>query len=291
MELFFSSVYYEVARSPQRGAAFNVYYRLLRLYHQLLAATTDWMATRPTSGCLEQLLELLRDRDPELTVITFNQDLVLENVAARLAPLRTWCLRDLYGELPLEPRVVMNEPQARVFQIQHQIHHAAPFHLLKLHGSLNWVLASRDEVPRHRTLFPRGQDKDVYLLNTRTAPIQAQLMTMNGRGRNSWHLWPLIVPPIYDKARITGMDILQRLSERAIGAIAGANRMVIVGYSLPDADMETRMLLRKALAMNPQLQSVDWINPEFEAALKIQGLAELPSLRMYTSIDRYVRFS
>jgi hypothetical protein len=55
--------------------------------------------------------------------------------------------------------------------------------------------------------------------------------------------------------------------------------------------METRMLLRKALAMNPQLQSVDWINPEFEAALKIQGLAELPSLRMYTSIDRYVRFS
>ena len=84
LEQIFADVYYEVA-ARRSAAAFSVYVWLLRLYRHVLSSTTNWMANHARLGALDSLVRLeYRRASGALTIITFNQDLVLENVLYRI---------------------------------------------------------------------------------------------------------------------------------------------------------------------------------------------------------------
>ena len=82
LEQFFADVYYEVV-AARTEVAFAVYLQLLHLYNRVLSTTTNWMSEHARLGDLDNLLRLELKRTPDVTIITFNQDLVLENVIQR----------------------------------------------------------------------------------------------------------------------------------------------------------------------------------------------------------------
>lgn len=77
-------------------------------------------------------------------------------------------------------------------------------------------------------------------------------------------MWPLVVPPIYDKQRITGMRLLQQLWDLSYKAIASAERLILFGYSIPEADVLARQMLRTAVRQNGSLECVECIDRLFE---------------------------
>ena len=108
------------------------------------------------------------------------------------------------------------------------------------------------------------------------------------RGRPTWYCWPLVVPPIYDKQRITGMRLLQRVWDRASAAIMDADRLVLFGYSLPDADVLSRQLLRTAVRRNASLQCIDCLNPDATIVVKLRQLLDAPVIRLYRDVPSYL---
>lgn len=291
MEQFFADVYYAVASAAATSSSLPVFIETLRLYRRVLAQTTDWMTALNRQGHLDRLLRREIDRaDDGVTVVTFNHDLVLESVAAKLP--RTsgrWCLRSLYGDVALRS---LNWPSGRT----HPNHkagcaHRPPFELLKLHGSMNWLMRSPKITPDFGTLFPpQRTQRQIYVANRADIMIDARISAQAKPGGRSWHLWPLVVPPIYDKQRVTGMTLLQEVWDRANAAILGADRLVLFGYSIPEADVLARQMLRTAVRQNGSLDCVDCINPDASVAPKVRQILDAKVVRLFVDVPAYLKW-
>jgi hypothetical protein len=296
MEQFFADVYYEVASARSRPA-FEVFIELLRLYAAILAETTNWMSKQSRTGALGRFLrgEIERAGTDRLTLITFNQDLVIENAIQRLYRRPgVWCLQALYGDIGAIP--VSYGPRSVIPAFEHHhpgCLHLAPVRLLKLHGSLNWGLRTTTPNPRAATIFPADLRRSVFLLNTRTVIALPAIRTraVGRKGRERWYWWPLVVPPIYEKQRVTGIDLLQGLWTQAREAIEQAERVTLVGYSLPDADIGGKQMLRRAFATNTALDGVDCVNPDAGMTPKIVHTLGCKAVRLYSDLDSYARLA
>ena len=287
VEQFFADVYYDVATRKGDADTFDVFIDLLRFYQQVLASTTNWMSGTMRIGSLGRLVrrELERSDGDELTIVTFNQDLVLENVLNRL-PQRThtWCLESLYGDVGLIP---LAATQGDVFPLHDPAcAHDPPMRLLKLHGSMNWGLRSLKSRPTRNTLFPSNSDRDIFVWNIDQIVSRPSLVGGN-QGRRNWYLWPLVVPPIYDKQQLIGTSVIDRSWQQAQNAVIEAERLVVTGYSLPDADILAKQMLRRGFAEN-QLSSVHCINPDTGLAAKLKDTLDVSTVHLYSGIDAYL---
>jgi hypothetical protein len=291
MEQFFADVYFEVATTHDE-MHLAVYRALLRLYIRVLAETTNWMLLHKSAGGLDRLVrqELRRAAGDKLTIVTFNQDLVLESVAARISrQWGRWCLRAFYGDPPLT-ELVARPSKTPTFPLHSaSCLHQPPFKLLKLHGSINWATKSRDREMKRSRLFP-GPVAAVHVLNGRLIPLQRErVLRASGPGRRPWYLSSLVVPPIYDKQQVTGTSVLQHLWQDARESISSADRLVLVGYSLPDSDVGGKQMLRRAFGENAQPDCVECVNPDAAMAAKLKDVLGARVVRLYDSVETYLR--
>lgn len=99
--------------------------------------------------------------------------------------------------------------------------------LFKLHGSLNWLYC-----PRCTALTLTPKEKGI--------------LSRRGRGRCGCNeeLAPIIVPPSFFK-EMSNFH-LQSIWRRAEQALISAKRIVFCGYSLPDADIHFKYMLKRA---------------------------------------------
>ena len=204
LEQFFADVYYEVAAGSQ--PAFGVFVELLHLYSVVIASTTNWIACRSHMGLIGKLLRVEIDRctGDQLSIITCNQDLLLENELQCL-PKRygTLNLHELYGNIGMLSLTHRGLREDEKFDISTRARAGRlPVRLLKLHGSLNWSLRTTSRNPKLGNLFPnpqQAQSRRVYLIESRKVGDDISMRSQSTTGRTSWYLWPLVVPPIYDK--------------------------------------------------------------------------------------------
>lgn len=292
LEQFFADVYYAVASGARTSRSLVTFVETLRLYQRILAQTTNWMAALKRVGDLDRVIRQEIDRSEDrITIVTFNHDLVLESVAEKIP--RTggnWCLKSLYSDVDLQN---LNASVGRTYQ-HHRTgcRHDPPFELLKLHGSLNWFVRSPKRTPDYGTLFPPQRTKrTIYCLNTAAIRLDPRIGSTARPGGRSWHLWPLVVPPIYDKQRVTGMRLLQQVWDRANERIRDCDRLVLFGYSVPDADVLARQMLRTAVRQNSELQVVDCINPDASLTMKLRQVLDVPVVKLYVDVPSFLAHS
>lgn len=131
---------------------------------------------------------------------------------------------------------------------------AGTLQLLKLHGSLNWM-----DVNGSLAVL-RGYE-DVRAAGAR----------------------PLIVPPTWQKViNPQFVDVW----ERALEAVRGATRLIIVGFSIPKTDMHFKYLLAAGLESNASLRKILYVAPEPE----IVANARLRQVFRKDIISQLVRF-
>lgn len=288
LEQFFADVYYEVA-AERSTKALKVFVRLLDLYVQTLEVTTNWMASKGRHrGLIGKLIEHEVEKSAPVTIITFNHDLVIENEIRRfLTTDDSWCLESLYGDIGLSP-IYSPRPGVRFPHHQEKCSHSPLIKLLKLHGSLNWLLRTRKREPELGTLFPTSGTKSIFVDDdVQAAHVGVTIESGSRQGRTSWYGWPLLVPPIYDKQRIVGIGLLQKVWDQARDAIREAEKVVLVGYSLPDADFYARQMLRGSFADNP-VDDVFCINPDASLATKLKSTLTCRVTRLYDDIGTYL---
>lgn len=220
----------------------------------------------PAPAWLNDLLTVLHYR--QATVVTLNYDTVVEvGVASLGLPGPNGVLispRDILRGMLTLPNVGM--------QFQSPV--APTFELLKLHGSLDWWSAPRDL--SGASLVWSGT------LNQFGAP---RPLTEEERHQQLPGRTPFIIPPSAIKSAYYQYPYTRELWRTAFNALMDAERVSLVGYSLPPADLVMSGMLDQALSGKGV--AVDIVNPDpkdLEARIRSLGV---PVPTMFNSIVEF----
>lgn len=107
------------------------------------------------------------------------------------------------------------------------------FNLIKLHGSTNWFYSGNENFSGEPIYYDPFLEADP----TSTAISEA----------NKIDLSPLIIPPLLDKNPYMNHSLLRHQWKEAYKAIEQAENVYILGYSLPETDLASKIMLHEAL--------------------------------------------
>jgi hypothetical protein len=287
MEQVFADVFYDFGEAPDDRDVLRAYIDLVDLYLRVLRETTNWLAADSRRGApIGRLLAAAAAGSESLTVITFNHDLVIENEIHRRAQLRArWCIDKCYGSLSSDLALLRPTGQGvPVFPLHEAgvCDHDAPITILKLHGSLNWVVRLQGQRP-NANLLSGHTHPQMHLLMRRQLTGREVYVRHAGRGRQRWNFWPIVVPPVYAKQALRGAVQKAWVDARAI--VESAERLVFFGYSLPQIDVEAQKLFERGLARNQSVEWIDVVNPGPEAAARFADIGANTPVRWYPSVD------
>lgn len=279
MEEIFNYIYGDAFAPDAPDESYNAYAALVRMYQAAIARTTNPLSGNSQRGVGAVLKHLWLDAgERDLTVITFNQDLLIEKALDKMSSLPryaglTWDIRQCYGRT-----FTFVGAGGPFFQA------ATPgesVKVLKLHGSLNWIYKVRsDEDPRN---YVRKIPKRLHCVTD----IEIKLGYRYRENRRMMPMIPFVVPPIYEKSS-QYQEAIAPIWTQAEEVLSSVERLIIFGYSFPSADFEARRLLRRSFHANASLNKVTIINPSASVAQRVGDLLESASVAHHKKVSAYV---
>lgn len=254
----------------------------LELLNRVLAETTNHIAAGPRSLIYRFLLSEIQrlERPEDLSVITFNYDILVERVLDAMTTARPGifvfpgCYR-LQGLTSARLGTYAGADQFASPDIN-----PSGIAVLKLHGSLNWQSSHTSKSPTPSALT--NQKRSLNVLNAKNLPLSLSRRA----GKKPLYLKPITVPPVSGKRGIIHNAILP-LWELAGRTLREAERILIVGYSCPPLDLEARILLSENLRRNAR-KRVYVLNPAAEAAARFIRICGVNHATIYESIESWI---
>lgn len=231
------------------------------LYEVLLNREARALRGSPPSWLMQFLSLIHADASP---VITFNYDTLIEHAVMHHL-LCDWDRRERanWSSIVEGPSF----PSERHDDIPRS------FSLLKLHGSLNWFWVPRDN---------SGATLNRSALNGhwgRPRPLDKRALKRALPGRE-----PFVVPPAAVKSPYYRNPITRQLWSSARDGLAAADRVVLLGYSLPTMDFVACGLLRHSIKENATIHVVNKKPDPVRASLIRLGF-DAQRIRTYAGPD------
>lgn len=222
----------------------SVYAKTTELVARVLAERQNLALASDAPEWLLDLVELWHQE--QAAVITFNYDTLVESA------LKSAAVYDAASNVTVPwPTAINFTPTGRIettYGEAGQNVDWATFRLLKMHGSLNWYWAPGDQTGATIT---RGKLPGVF-----GAPDP-----MSEESRQRWlpGREPFLVPPAALKSSYYANPITKEIWQQAYRALSVADRIVLMGYSLPSSDLSVAGMITDALgtAHSPTIQIVD----------------------------------
>lgn len=279
LEEHLGRLYFDM-NSAANEANIAAYYDLILLYNSELLDTTNWMVER--HGCIRRVIDRELRSGP-VSIVTFNHDLLIESALASLAPARhrgAWCFRHVYG-IDFQETIADSTPEYDADCPGDRDEHVPVF---KLHGSCNWVYRTRNAYPSAQVA--RG-DRTIFLWTNRQLSHAVHMGSTLSAGRGVWYMWPLIIPPVYEKhSYITGE--LRRVWDGAEQALRAATRVVFWGYSFPRADLHARYFFTALAHQNDALKAPIHINPDPRSQDELWAALQPQKVLHYKNVDAFL---
>jgi hypothetical protein len=199
-------------------------------------------------------------------VVTFNYDTILERVAFLSKSAGGYINHVQTGWL--YPKIMRNIstlfPQEGFKLVQSNERNS--FHLIKMHGSINWFYSGEYSLPGEQIYFGDANNnnpKDDY---------HRIHQYVQGKER-------LIIPPVAEKSPFYGISLIRTLWSDAQKALGKAKEVYFLGYSLPEMDLTTRLLLMSAIPEDAKVYIVSRGKTEVEKKALIERYARaMPQL-------------
>lgn len=167
-------------------------------------------------GWLLRLVHWLHFR--KAVVITLNYDTLLESAILAISGGECYPRNLIPFRFAAEQAVLGGDLQADSLE------------LLKLHGSTNWRYSGRDSYSGEALQWSKIRG-------------WSQQSDAGGAGEKVGDSFPLLIPPVTEKAGYFAHHCIQHLWKRASQALGAAKRVFCIGYSLPATDLTMRFLL------------------------------------------------
>lgn len=169
--------------------------------------------------------------------------------------------------------------------------------VLKLHGSIDWLLGEHMRIDQFNASDFAMLNEQVYGPRQYTPALPSQAdragCVIRNRALENWgQAWSRISsravePYIVTMARGKEGDIgpLLELWKEAYEALSRAKRLEIVGYSMPDDDIEIRTLLRAAVRRGRGPSEIVVRNPSPDVHIRVRRFLRLNVTSNYLPID------
>ena len=277
MEEVFNLVYSDAFPVQDDEGPLDAYWRLVRAYYGVISLTTNGL--QPTASGVRGLLEALLANKAagQIRFVTFNHDIVIEKslqetvsgARFRSEVLKKEELHELYRiEAAVDGFRGKRRPLLRACLAY------AP--ILKLHGSLNWV-RHVDDRRSWRSVLPAPEERIICVDHRKIR---------TGPGAHGHDVVPVIVPPIMEKSQ-QYTKVLGPIWDEAEKLLRNATRVIVFGYSLPDADPKGRSLLRASLGTSTCLTEVVVINPDPAVVGKVAHVLSGARMRQYPGVTEF----
>ena len=253
----------------------------LYLLNEVLAGTTNDLSVGRGSLVYRFLLQELEklNAPDDLTIITFNYDILIENVLDEIANSNKNSNAFVFPQcywLKNSPDVVKIRGNQGFENRGTDFYGVA---VLKLHGSMNWQSRHNTQTPTPSGLF--NVNRKLHIVDSKELPIE-----MVWKRHKTMYMKPIITPPISGKNHLTHSAILP-LWKKAESALQKADRVVIAGYSCPPMDIEARILISENLRQN-ESKKVYVIDPDAHSAAKFVDMCGVTHTTIYSSIKNWV---
>ena len=151
MEEVFNYLYADAVSPGSSDASVRAYWALIRMYANAIARTTSYLDGRSQAGVggLVRFLWQLGERD--LDIVTFNQDLVIENALEETIAMSSYS--SLKWDFGSCYELAFDAWRSNRSQPMFEIRDTGSIKVLKLHGSLNWVYRARSVSRMRGTLL------------------------------------------------------------------------------------------------------------------------------------------
>jgi hypothetical protein len=291
MEEFLRDLFHDFLqqRATSTSEPVRAYRQLVRLYADVLRTTTNWMHPDAYSGGpVGQLINAAAERADRVDIITFNHDLLIENEIFKRQRLRQrWCIQQSYGQFG-EDRAFLVTPGMAMFPAHSDdCNHTRPLVVHKMHGSLNWWIRTRSRDPTPGVLAGDVSSPDIMITRERDLrDVHRVRMKPSGKG-SSWNVWPVIVPPVYNKGALIEAFMPSVWTE-ARTALTTSDRVLFFGYSLPLGDIEAEKAVQRALAANDRTPWVGVVDPNPGLTARYGQLLPETPLRWYPSAASFL---
>lgn len=254
--------------------------KLLALLARVLAQSTNRLKTGKRSLVYRLIRDELRkvQGPSDLTVITFNYDLIIERALDALGLSwsgafsfpKCYRLSNIAGTMPVKRGAPFSNTSSSVDGVA----------VLKLHGSMNWMSKHKSAVIRHTALAKR--DRALYVVNDVNI-----FSSLHWKPKTrTQYLLPIIVPPVAGK-RLMMHGELPGLWKKASKALEEADRVVIAGYSCPPLDLEARFLLSESMRKTPT-KRVYVVDPSPTTAARFIDICGVNHATIYDSLNAWV---
>jgi hypothetical protein len=279
MEEIFNFIYSDAFSADPPVGCIDAYWALIQMYIQAIGRTTNHLDGRSRSGIGALLRHLWSERNELPTIVTFNQDLVIENAIESSVAMAKysdlpWNIQHCYG-IPFTGYPTIT-PNSKPFRSSGD----SSIRVLKLHGSANWHYSVRSGGdPKNGVRSAQGKLR--CLNDQRVVPR----VRFKG-SRRPVHTIPLIVPPIYEKSA-RYRDAVGPIWTAASGALESATKLIIFGYSFPPTDFGARSLLRRAFHRNTALQEVQIIDIDPSVASRVAELLSPPCVHLFKDVPTF----
>jgi hypothetical protein len=295
MEEFLRDLFHDFLqeRATANSRPVRAYRRLAEIYARVLRETTNWMTRDSyTGGPVGRLIAAAAERADRVDIVTFNHDLMIENEISKRARLAArWCIERSYGTFSEGRTLLVAQGLPRFPPHSDDCDHGNPIFIHKLHGSLNWYVRIRGSEPTPGVLTGDVTAPDVMVSLERVLrEIRSVRMRPTGPGRQSWYVWPVIVPPVYAKQSLIE-SYMPSVWMDANDALTSSDRVVFFGYSMPLADVEAEKMFQRTIRGNSNLPWVGIINPSAEAMMRYATLFPKTPLRRFHNVDSFLEDS
>jgi hypothetical protein len=255
--------YFNFQHNPLR-ASVRDYFTLVDLYAREVIGTTEWMighrASRRSDELLRRMLQVEIASGHRISIVTFNIDLLIENTLQILASSRPgapWSLQHAYNFAKPFPPV---STAGQTFDYKDE---RAAIPLYKMHGSVNWLFQTMDYYPPADQVSKKSNIWQI--VNKQLGTDRVYYKPLKGR---RWILFPLIVPPVYEKHFLIRTH-LHEVWSNAEQALADASQVVFWGYSFPKADTHARHFFQSMSTKNHSLRHPVLINPDPQSSVEL----------------------
>jgi hypothetical protein len=191
----------------------------------------------------------------ETKLITFNYDAVFEDISRIIIDK---CIlydkgknKDEQKRISCDHFYLMALMRLHKLQITHHDlfrEYIPTFTLSKLHGSINWYHYGRNS---NQIFLESGYFREVQEVSKKA-------------------LVPVIIPPVYDKTGFLNIAPIRWIWVRAREHLSKADRLFIIGYSLPESDLTVRLMLKNNINASTQIYVIDSNTDTSENKFKLQ---------------------
>jgi NAD-dependent SIR2 family protein deacetylase len=232
----------------------------------LICIVFDLVLKGPVSSIHKELAEHL---EPDDTIISYNYDIVLDNALMDVKKLDESIYKLNFDQKHNDDwRPCENRP--------------TDISLLKLHGSMNWLKCGRCGA----LLFYEGR-KAVAELSYQIMKLEESTNEFNCPVCQARELSAILIPPLLEKEMYSEeFRYPWNLAEKSL---ISAEKIVVIGYSLPPTDFYSEFLFRQAFSRRfrskPQLCVVDknlgLVPKRFESVFGVSDCEKYEDLRKY----------